>query len=524
MKIVEKNERYNRKSGKDASYDHVLKYIGILGSVQGLKMLVQLVRNKLSSVLLGPIGTGVGASLSNASDLINKVTNLGLSFGTVRNLSDLFENGTEEDCRHFVCVIRTWGLITASLGALLCLILSPFLCAWCFDGDSSYTLSVCLLSFFVFTMPLEAVECSIVKGMRRLKSLAYIETSVVFGTFFLTIPLYYFLGADGVVISLILSGIFTLVIHLLVTTRMFPWHIDLFNKKVWLEGIPLLKMGIPYAVADIARALSVVLIYGALESLHEKGLYRQGTLILTISSGLIFSAMDSDFFPRLSSANTDTNRMNKMTNQQIQVNILLVTPMLIVMSLFMSRLIYLLSASEFIPVAPMIILSVFYVLLEGIAKPVAFFPLAKGKSLLYMLVEITYDVSVAALIYFGYKWGSENLHLIFDGQDCGGLAGTGIGMSLAAAVDLFLVRTIYGKAYGFRFERRTLVLAGCEFLCLAAVIPFSIKNFGPVLKYSVGFAVFVVSVLLAWRLLSKESSFVKRILHKFHGSDSCDCC
>ena len=520
----EETKRPEAKTTKDATYDHVLKYIGVLGSVQGLKMLVQLVRNKLSSVLLHSDGVGLGASLSNISELINNATNLGLSFGTVRNLSELYEEGTDEQRAHFVRIIRTWAVWTALLGGLICLGLSSLLCRWFFDGDTSYTWTVCLLSLFVFTMPLEAVECSIVKGMRRLKSLALIETSVVFGCFVITIPLYYFLGINGIVISLILSGIFTLVVHLLVTTRMFPWRIDLFSLQMFKEGLPLLKLGIPYVVAGVATALSTSFIYGALEDLHEVGLYRQGFLMISIVAGLFFSAMDSDYFPRLSSANHDTHRMNAMANQQIQVNVLLITPVLIVISLFMSRLIYLMSSIEFIQVAPMVVCSVFYIFFRGVYMPVSYYPLAKGNSLLFMLAEVVYDIVLAALVYYGYKWGSQYLDVMFDGTPCSGLIGAGIALSLASVFDVIMIHSLYGMTYGFRLQRRTIVLVISEMLCLLVTLPFCLMTNVPVQKYSIGLVALGISLFLAWRLLSKESGFVSRMLRKSHSSDHCDCC
>ena len=50
----------------DTSFDHVLKYTGIFGGVQGLNIIVSLVRNKCVALLLGPNGMGL-ASLFNTT-------------------------------------------------------------------------------------------------------------------------------------------------------------------------------------------------------------------------------------------------------------------------------------------------------------------------------------------------------------------------------------------------------------------------------------------------------------------------
>ena len=43
----------------DATYDHVIKYTGLFGGVQGIMMLVSVVRNKIVSELLGPSGLAI---------------------------------------------------------------------------------------------------------------------------------------------------------------------------------------------------------------------------------------------------------------------------------------------------------------------------------------------------------------------------------------------------------------------------------------------------------------------------------
>ena len=43
----------------DGSYGHVLKYTGVFGGVQGLNILLGLVRNKIVALLLGPSGMGL---------------------------------------------------------------------------------------------------------------------------------------------------------------------------------------------------------------------------------------------------------------------------------------------------------------------------------------------------------------------------------------------------------------------------------------------------------------------------------
>ena len=52
-------ENLHNEETNDTSYDHVLKYTGVFGGVQGLKLLMSFARNKLTSVFLGEFGLGL---------------------------------------------------------------------------------------------------------------------------------------------------------------------------------------------------------------------------------------------------------------------------------------------------------------------------------------------------------------------------------------------------------------------------------------------------------------------------------
>ena len=97
------------------SYSHVLKYTGIFGGVQGLNILVSLVRNKLIALLLGPNGMGLASLFNSTVTFISQATNFGISFSAVKHVSELYDRGDEAAIRHFVKVVRTWSLLTALL-------------------------------------------------------------------------------------------------------------------------------------------------------------------------------------------------------------------------------------------------------------------------------------------------------------------------------------------------------------------------------------------------------------------------
>ena len=71
------------KQEKDDSYSHILKYTSLFGGVQGLGILVGIVRNKLVALLLGPDGMGLVSLFNSTIKLVSDSTNFGLSMSAV---------------------------------------------------------------------------------------------------------------------------------------------------------------------------------------------------------------------------------------------------------------------------------------------------------------------------------------------------------------------------------------------------------------------------------------------------------
>lgn len=61
---------------KQNSYTHILKYTGLFGGVQGINILVGLVRNKLVALILGTMGMGLLALYSSTIKLVGDSTNV----------------------------------------------------------------------------------------------------------------------------------------------------------------------------------------------------------------------------------------------------------------------------------------------------------------------------------------------------------------------------------------------------------------------------------------------------------------
>lgn len=489
----EREERTN-------SYAHVLKYTGVFGGVQGLKILMNVVRNKLASVLLGTAGMGLNAIFMNLAEVINSLTNGGLGFSSVQRISELYETGTDEEIRRFVGVVRTWSLWAALLGGLLCAGLATLLDGYFFGEGESHVPEIVLLSLFVASMPVEAGECSILKGMRQLRRMAGVEAAVALSTLFLTIPVYWLMGLRGVVLSLVLCGWAMALLHLNVTVRLFRYRVHLFSASVMRAGLPLLAKGVPYMLAAIAGSVTTTLVFESLGKVEEVvGLYKAGYGLMVTYAGMVFVAVEADYFPRLSSVNHDAARMNHTINQQVDVCVLLMAPLLMAFVMVMPWVVRLLYTSEFLPVVTMAQCAAFYMFFRAVTTPVAYTSLAKGDSIVYLIMECIYDAVFVGLLYLGYsRWG---------------LMGAGAALSVAALFDLLMITSVYGVVYKFRLRRESLLLILPQGLLLALTLGASLSGI-TVVKYAVGITCLAVSLRFTWKRLSRDRHFVEFLRSK----------
>ena len=215
------------KTSDSRAYNHVLKYTGLFGGVQGITLLVSLIRNKFVTVLLGSVGLALIDIYNHAMTLFSNATTFGVPLTAVRNLSELYETGDEVKLKEYIKVIRSWSLLTALLGTLVCAVLASFSANY-FLQDKSYTVSFLLLSPLVGMLAISGVELSILKALRRLRDLSVATTLGAILTLIFTVPFYFIFGNNGIVPALLLSTFAVMVVNLYFSSKQFRWSANPF--------------------------------------------------------------------------------------------------------------------------------------------------------------------------------------------------------------------------------------------------------------------------------------------------------
>ena len=420
---------------RNDDYGHVLKYTSLFGGVQGLIILIGLVRNKFMAVLLGAGGMGLNALLVSVQNFSQQVTGLGISFGAVPRLSEFYEQQRLLD--YHIRVIRLWSLIAAVLGFVFCVLVSPLMNEASFTWGN-HTLHYAMLGLSVAMIAVTSGETAILKATRRLGSLARIQiTSALFGLV-VSLPLYYFLGHSGVVPVIVAISLGTMVVTLYYSWRYYPLRLQL-RRQMISDGSDMVRLGMAFVLAAAAGSAAEMLIRFFLNvegGLGDVGLYNAGFMITITYAGMVFSAMDSDYFPRLSAVRQDIVKTNETVNKQTEVSLLLLAPMLVALIMLLPILIPLLFSREFLSVVGMAQVAVLAMYFKVLALPVAYVTLARRASLIYLLLEVTYFVVLVAAVVAGYRWW--------------GLWGTGLAIVIAHAVEFLTVNGVAYWRFGFR--------------------------------------------------------------------------
>ena len=443
------------------AYGQVLKYTGIFGGVQGLNVIVSLVRNKLAAVLLGPAGMGLVSLFNSTVAFISQATGFGISMSAVRHISELTESGDEAQRAYYIKVVRAWSILAALLGVLVCVAVGPFLSSNTFAwGD--HTRHFVLLAPAVGLIALTGGETAILKGTRQLKSLVVVQTFTILATLLLTVPAYYFFGQAGIVPVIVLMAFATMCATLWFSWRLFPWQLR-GTRGILGEGMEMVRLGVAFTLAGIVGSAAEMFVRSYLNvvgDLEVLGLYNAGYMLTITYAGMVFSAMEADYYPRLSAVNHDVAATNLTVNRQMEVSLLIVAPMLTALIALLPFLIPQLFTSEFVPVVPMAQVTALAMFFKVLTMPVAYITLARGYSMTYLMLEAAYFVVFVLLIVLGYQYW--------------GLLGTGIAITLAHVFDYLMINLYAYKKYGYRVSatvsRYAIVLLTLGALAYACTI------------------------------------------------------
>lgn len=487
------------------SYRQIMKATSIFGGVQVFQIIIGIIRSKFIAVLLGPLGMGISGLLTSTIGFVAAFTNFGLSTSAVRDISAAYSTGNETRLSIVAKVFRRLVWFTGLLGSFLTAGLSPWLSEITF-GNRDYTFAFIWISITLLINQISAGQGVILRGMRKIK---YMAQSAMLGSLiglFTTIPLYYFYGIKGIVPGIIVTAITSLLLTWYYSHKLDIKPVYVSKVRTIAEGKEMLKMGFMISLSGLITlgASYIVRIFiSNTGGVEQVGLYSAGFAIINTYVGMVFTAMSTDYYPRLSAVAHSNEESRNVINQQAEIALLILAPIIIVFLVFINWVVILLYSKQFIPVTEMIYWAALGMFFKAASWSIAFIFLAKGASKLFFWNELITNVYLLVLNVLGYYY----------------MGLTGLGLSFLIAYFLYLMQVyIFARInFEFTFSAEFLKIFSLQ-LGLAILSFLAVKFTGYPWPYIFGIGLIVGSILYSCSELDKRmdlKSIISSIKSKF---------
>jgi O-antigen/teichoic acid export membrane protein len=483
------------------SYKETFKATSLFGGVQFISIVINIVRSKVVAVILGTTGYGIYGLLQSPLGLIGLVSELGIGASGVRDIVKSSTDGDEIEISKTVKTVKRWALGTGIAGMVIVIVLSPLLSRWTV-GNYDYTWAFLLLSVTLLVGSVSRGQSIVLRGLRRLKDTAKVS---LWGSLFgliLSVPLYYLYGVNGFVPTLIISAFVGLFLSWYFSRRINIVPVKMSYKESVKQGKGMIELGVLITLSNLAMQAvfyAILLFINNRSGEDTVGLYTAGWSITNQYVGLIFTAMTVDYFPRLLNLQSNRQKMEEAVNQQAEIAILIIAPLMLFYLSCLPIIVKLLLEEEFLSIISFVQWMIPGMLFKTASWALSHVILAKNDNKLFFWSELTFNGIFLILTIVAY--------ILF------GLEGIGIAFVLLYILYFIAMYIITKKKYGITFKKNFAKQFMFQFiLCLLCFLAVYIKGYP--FAYIVGIVIFIISGIYSLKKLDKAMD-LKQTLSKF---------
>ena len=488
--------------GSSSNFKEGLKGTTLLGGVQVYKIIISVIRSKALAIFLGPTGVGVLGLLSSTVDFIYSLTNLGLGTSAIRDISQANQEGDINKLSFVSQVFKKIVWITGFFGVAICLFLSPM---WSYISfkNYDYTVTIMFLSIAVLSKLLSEGQNSLMQGTHKMKLMA--KSNVWGNTLGLvtTLPLYYFFGIKAIGPALLLTYLLSLLVSWYYSHKIELDKVAVSFKEAIKEGRIMIKFGALIALSGLLTvgASYVVRVFiGHHGGLAEVGLYTAGFSVVITYVGMVFTGMGTEYFPRLASKANNNDEFNLTINEQMQISILMIAPLICAFIIFSKIAILVLYSEEFLGIESMIYLAILAILFKAPSWCCSYAILSKGDSKLFFWTEFaSLLVMLVCNIGFYLLWG---------------LSGLGIAYIVLYLYYLIQEWLVCKQRYGLIISKE-VVLTYIPHIVLSVCCLLTVIFISSVYRYVVGVLFIAADCVLAYKQLNMKVDIKRFIKYRF---------
>lgn len=473
------------------AYHQIVKTTSLFGGVHFLTIVISVIRTKLIAVFMGPAGMGIAALLNSAIAMISGFSGLGIETSAVKHISADYKNEDLNTVSITVSVVNKLVLLTGIIGTLLTMVFSNWLSLVTF-GNSNQMYSFVFLSITVLFRQLTIGELVVLQGLRKMRFLAKANLyGNVFGLLF-SIPLYYYYGIDAIVPTIIVVSLSALVVTFYYSKKIRIEKKSITLNQVMSEGKSIIRLGVLLTLSGLLTLFTTYLmqIYvGKQGGLEQVGFYNAGFTLLNSYVGILFTAMSTDYFPRLASISDENEKVRTSVVQQSFLSILIITPIIILFLTGIPLIVTIVFTPEFSAIIPMVSFGILAMLFRAVSWSMGYILIAKGDSKMFLKTAVGFNSVSLFLNVLGYYFY--------------GLEGLGFSFFVYYLIHFFGLKLITKKRYGFYFDNDFYqIYLICIMMCMATFLFRYIPN--PILKYGLMSVMVVLSTVFVLFQMNKK--------------------
>lgn len=421
-------------------YRTTFKATALFGGVQVVAIFISILKSKIAAIWLGTVGFGIMSLFISITGLIYSITNLGLQNSAVKDIAEAKGNNDMILVSKMVKSINRWVLATSLAGALITIILSPWISKWVFKSNTN-TIYIIFLSSVVFLTGIYNGHYAVLQATRQLKLMAKANVFGAIAGFMCSIPMFYFFRENGIVWAMILTAVATVFISFMYVRKIKLVSLKLTYNESFHIGLRTAKLGIAMAITSISVVLIEFIVktfITRIGGIEDVGLYQAGWALNASYLGMVFGAMAKDYFPRLSQHSNNNQIIGDLVNQQAEIAVLILSPLIMSMIVFMHLFIKLLYSAEFLGIVSMTSWLLIGSMIKAGSWGISYIFLAKSDGKLFLFNELGISCITLPSYLLGYYYF--------------GLKGIGYAYTFTYTVYFLWVGVVANKKYQFKYS------------------------------------------------------------------------
>jgi len=390
------------KMNKKNSTGQIFKATAIMGGTSAVSMIAGIIRNKVVAILLGPESIGLLGLLQSVLNTAGTFAGMGLATSGIRQIAEAQAQGDAQSVVQTRNALLWASVILGLLGALLLIIFRRPVAVLVL-GNEGYAGAIAWTAVGVWATIISGAQTATLNGLRRLGDLTKVYILSALGGMILTVLAVWQWGEKGIIVALISTPL-----ALLAASRWFTLRIPAIRTAMSWEAFSnplrgLFSMGFTFMTTSLIRVatqLAVRVIFTQTLGMVATGYFQAAWSISMLYLGFVLEAMGKDFYPRLTAVARERETTNTMVNEQIKLVLLLAGPVILGMLTLSSQVVHIIYSGAFSETVVILQWQLIGDLFKVASWPMAFILVAQGRSNLFFVTELSWN-----LMFLGLVWG-----------------------------------------------------------------------------------------------------------------------